>query len=149
MTTAQPYGVHSEVGKLNKVLVCRPGLGHERLTPSNNDALLFDDVLWVDNAKRDHAEFVANLRGRGVEVVELHDLLAGTLAVPDAKGWLLERKIVPNEVGAGLVADTRAFLESLPDADLAEYLIGGLSTRDLPSEFRSGLPARLPASRPA
>ena len=138
MTTAKPYGAHSEVGKLNKVLVCRPGLGHERLTPSNNDALLFDDVLWVDNAKRDHAEFVANLRGRGVEVVELHDLLAETLAVPDAKGWLLDRKIVPNEVGTGLVAETRAFLESLPDAGLGEYLIGGLSTRDLPAEFRSG-----------
>ena len=42
------YGVHSEVGRLRKVLVCAPGLAHERLTPSNCDDLLFDDVLWVD-----------------------------------------------------------------------------------------------------
>ena len=129
-------GVHSEVGKLNKVLVCRPGLGHERLTPSNNDSLLFDDILWVDNAKRDHAEFVANMRARGVEVVELHELLSETLALDGPKAWLLDRKITANEVGAGLVDDTRAFLDSLDDATLAEHLIGGLSTRELPAEFR-------------
>ncbi|UKJ64842.1 arginine deiminase [Cellulosimicrobium cellulans] len=132
------YGVHSEVGKLNKVLVCRPGLGHERLTPSNNDALLFDDVLWVQSAKRDHHDFVLKLRERGVEVVELHDVIAQTLAVPGAKGWLLDRKIVANEVGLGLLDDTRAFLETLDDATLTEYLVGGLSTRDLPDDFRSG-----------
>lgn len=132
----QPYGVYSEVGKLNKVLVCRPGLAHERLTPSNNDDLLFDDVLWVHNAKRDHHDFVLKLESRGVEVVELHELLAQTLAVPGAKSWLLDRKITANEVGLGLMADTRAFLDSLDDATLAEYLIGGLSTRDLPDDFR-------------
>ncbi|MGN6126243.1 MAG: arginine deiminase family protein, partial [Humibacter sp.] len=138
------YGVHSEVGKLNKVLVCRPGLAHERLTPSNNDDLLFDDVLWVQNARRDHHDFVLKLESRGVEVVELHDLLAQTLAVPGAKEWLLGRKITANEVGIGLVEDTRAFLESLDAATLAEYLIGGLSTRDLPAEFR---PAYLALAR--
>ena len=132
----QPYGVYSEVGKLNKVLVCRPGLAHERLTPSNNDDLLFDDVLWVHNARRDHHDFVLKLESRGVEVVELHELLAQTLAVPGAKSWLLDRKITANEVGLGLMADTRAFLDSLDDATLAEYLIGGLSTRDLPDDFR-------------
>ncbi|MFI2704001.1 arginine deiminase [Cellulosimicrobium composti] len=132
------YGVHSEVGTLRKVLVCRPGLGHERLTPSNNDALLFDDVLWVQNAKRDHQDFVLKLRDRGVEVVELHDLLVETLRVPGAKEWLLDRKIVANEVGLGLLDDTRAFLESLDDATLTEHLVGGLSTRDLPADFRSG-----------
>lgn len=132
------YGVHSEVGKLNKVLVCRPGLAHERLTPSNNDALLFDDVLWVQNAKRDHYDFVLKMRDRGVEVVELHDLLAETVAVPGAKDWLLDRTVHANGVGIGLVADTRAYLESLDDTTLSELLIGGLSTRELPDDFRPG-----------
>ena len=131
------YGVHSEVGRLNKVLVCRPGLSHERLTPSNSDALLFDDVLWVQNAQRDHADFVRKLQDRGVDVVELHDLLAEALAEPGAREWLLDRKITANEVGSGLVADTRAFLDTLDHAALTEHLIGGLSTRDLPAEFRS------------
>src|SRR3712207_8320869 len=91
VTTAS-YGVHSEVGVLRKVLVCAPGLAHSRLTPRNCDDLLFDDVLWVDNARRDHFDFVNKLRDRGVEVVELHDLLAETMTVPGAKAWLLDRK---------------------------------------------------------
>jgi arginine deiminase len=130
-------GVHSEVGRLRKVLVCAPGLAHRRLTPSNADALLFDDVLWVENAQRDHADFVNKLRARGVEVVELHDLLAQTMTQPEARAWLLDRKVVPNEVGLGLVEGTRAYLESVRPQQLAEYLIGGLATSDLPEEYRN------------
>jgi arginine deiminase len=134
--TGTDYGVHSEVGRLRKVLVCAPGLAHRRLTPTNSDDLLFDDVMWVENAQRDHADFVDKLRQRGVDVVELHDLLTETVALPEARSWLLDRKIVPNEVGVGLVDDTRAFLEGLAPRQLAEYLIGGLATTDLPDEFR-------------
>ncbi|TWI06287.1 arginine deiminase [Luteimonas cucumeris] len=133
---AASYGVHSEVGQLRKVLVCAPGLAHTRLTPSNCDDLLFDDVMWVQNAKRDHFDFMTKMRDRGVEVVELHNLLAETMAIPEAKAWLLDRKIVANEVGLGLVEDTRAFLDSLEPRTLTEYLIGGLSTVDLPKDFR-------------
>ena len=135
------YGVHSEVGELRRVLVCAPGLAHRRLTPTNADDLLFDDVLWVENAQRDHADFVADLRSHGVEVVELHELLAQTMAVPGARDWLLERKITPNEVGPGLVDGTREFLEGLPAGILSEYLIGGLATTDVPDEFRTGYSA--------
>ena len=136
-SVSSTYGVHSEVGRLRKVLVCAPGLAHRRLTPSNNDELLFDDVMWVENAQRDHADFVNKLTQRGVEVVELHDVLAQTLAVPGARDWLLDRKITPNQVGLGLVDDTRGYLESLPEKDLSEFLIGGLATNDLPDDFRS------------
>ena len=132
------YGVHSEVGRLRKVLVCAPGLAHRRLTPTNSDELLFDDVMWVENAQRDHADFVDKLTQRGVEVVELHDLLADTLADPKARSWLLDRKIVPNRVGFGLVDATRAYLETLEPQRLAEVVIGGLATSDLPEDFRSG-----------
>jgi arginine deiminase len=132
------YGVHSEVGRLRKVLVCAPGLAHRRLTPTNSDDLLFDDVMWVENAQRDHADFVNKMTQRGVEVVELHDLLAQTLRVDKARDWLLDRKIIPNQVGLGLVDDTRAYLETLSETKLAEYLIGGLATQDLPDDFRAG-----------
>ena len=72
-------GVHSEVGKLRTVMVCRPGLAHQRLTPGNCKDLLFDDVLWVHEAQKDHYDFVLKMQERGVEVLELHDLLAQTL----------------------------------------------------------------------
>jgi arginine deiminase len=135
---AAGYGVHSEVGKLRKVLVCAPGLAHERLTPTNCDDLLFDDVLWVQNARRDHFDFISKMRERGTEVMELHNVLAETLAIPEAKTWLLDRKITANEVGLGLIDSTRGFLESLDPRKLAEFTIGGLSTVDLPDDFRSG-----------
>ncbi|HEY6811856.1 MAG TPA: arginine deiminase [Propionibacteriaceae bacterium] len=126
------------MGKLRKVLVCAPGLAHSRLTPSNCDDLLFDDVLWVQNAQRDHFDFVAKMRARGVEVLELHNVLTETMDNPEARAWLLDLKIVPNEVGLGLVDETRAYLDSLGSRDLANFLIGGLSTADLPEEFRPG-----------
>jgi arginine deiminase len=137
MSVSSTYGVHSEVGRLRKVLVCAPGLAHRRLTPTNNDELLFDDVMWVENAQRDHADFVNKLTQRGVEVVELHDLLAQAMDVPGGRDWLLDRKIVPNRVGAGLVDATRGYLESLDSRRLAEFLIGGLATQDLPEERRT------------
>jgi len=130
-----PFGVHSEVGRLHSVLVCAPGLAHNRLTPTNCDDLLFDDVMWVENARKDHAEFVSMMRGRGIEVVELHQLLAETLALPEARHWLLDRKITPDEVGLGLAEDVRSFLDSLDPQSLARYVIGGLSTADLPRDF--------------
>jgi arginine deiminase len=136
-TDATTNGVHSEVGRLRKVLVCAPGLAHRRLTPTNADDLLFDDVMWVENAQRDHADFVNKLRGRGVEVLELHEVLAQTVAIPEAREWLLDRKIIPNIVGLGLVDSTRAFLESLRPRQLAEYLIGGLALADVPEDFRT------------
>jgi len=136
--THTTLGVHSEVGQLRKVLVCEPRLAHRRLTPSNCDDLLFDDVMWVENGQRDHAAFADNMRGHGVEVVELHDLLGQTMAIPEARTWLLDRKVVPNDLGVGLVEGTRAYLDSLTTDRLAELLIGGMSTADLPDDFRTG-----------
>ena len=126
------FGVHSEVGKLHKVMVCAPGRAHQRLTPSNCDQLLFDDVLWVDNAKRDHFDFMQKMRDRGVEVVEMHSLLAETLAIPEARKWVLDNQVVPNQVGLGLVDEIKSYLEGLKPRDLAETMIGGLSTEEFP-----------------
>src|SRR5262250_3061386 len=133
MAQATPaFGVHSEVGKLHKVMVCAPGRAHQRLTPSNCDQLLFDDVMWVDNAKRDHFDFMQKMRDRGVDVVEMHNLLAETVAIPEAKKWILDNQVVPNQVGLGLVEEIRSYLEGLKPRELAETLIGGLSTEEFP-----------------
>ena len=71
------FGVSSEVGKLRKVLVHRPDLSLQRLTPTNHDELLFDDVLWVEQAQREHDAFVSLMRGRGVEVVRAAEACGG------------------------------------------------------------------------
>ena len=129
---AATYGVHSEVGRLRKVMVCAPGRAHQRLTPSNCDQLLFDDVLWVDVAKRDHFDFITKMRDRGIDVVEMHNLLAETVAIPEAKKWILDNQVVPNQIGVGFVDEVRSYLEGLPNRQLAETLIGGLSTYEFP-----------------
>jgi arginine deiminase len=134
-TDTVKLGVHSEVGKLQKVLVCSPGLAHQRLTPNNCDELLFDDVLWVNQAKRDHFDFVTKMRERDVDVLEMHNLLSDIVAIPEALDWILERKIAANSVGIGLINETDSWLRSLEPRKIAEYLIGGVSADDLPSDF--------------
>lgn len=128
-------GVHSEAGKLRKVLVCSPGLAHQRLTPTNCDELLFDDVLWVSQAKRDHFDFVTKMRERGTDVLEMHNLLTDIVALPEALDWILERKISPNLVGVALVDEVDAWVRSLEPRQIAEFLIGGVSADDLPTSF--------------
>src|SRR5579871_6199928 len=115
-------GVHSEVGKLRKVMVCRPGLAHLRLTPENCRSLLFDDVIWVHQAENEHYNFRQVMSERGVEVVEMHDLLTTTLGDPAARSWLLDRKITPNAVPLLGLDELRSWLDGLPAADLAEKL---------------------------
>ena len=91
-------------------------------------------MLWVENAKRDHFDFVTKMRDRGIEVVEMHNLLAETVAVPEGKKWILDNQVVPNQVGLGFIDELRSYLEGLGDRELAETLIGGLSTHDFPEK---------------
>lgn len=125
------FGVYSEVGKLKKVMVCSPGMAHERLTPGNCDRMLFDDVLWVANAKRDHFDFMNKMREREVEVVEFHQLLEETVKNPLARKWILDLQVVPDEVPLSLIDETRDFLDNISARELAQTLLGGLSTLEL------------------
>ena len=102
-------GVYSEVGKLRQVLVCSPGLAHARLTPANCDELLFDDVLWIEKAQQDHLDFQNKMRERGVDVLEMHDMLAQTFENKEALKWVLDRKITDNSVGAHVSHELRAW----------------------------------------
>ena len=97
---ATTLGVHSEVGTLRTVIVHRPDIAHERLSPTNSHELLFDDVIWVRRARQEHDAFVDLMREDGVEVLLFHDLLAETLEDKKARKWILERRLRPEEVTA-------------------------------------------------
>ncbi|MCA3554477.1 arginine deiminase [Aestuariivirga sp.] len=127
-------GVHSEIGKLRTVMVCRPGLAHKRLTPSNCKELLFDDVIWVQQAQVDHYDFVRKMEERGGEVLEFHDMLTAALEDRDGREWVLDRRITYNQVGVTMRDDLRGWLDSMPAARLAEHLIGGIARSELPFE---------------
>ena len=126
------FGVHSEVGKLRTVLVCRPGLAHQRLTPGNCRELLFDDVIWVQEAQKDHYDFTLKMQQRGVEVLELHEVLAQTLESPEGRKFVLDRRVSANSVGLGGAELMRPWLDEMPARTLAEHLIGGIAISDLP-----------------
>lgn len=126
-------GVHSEIGKLNKVIVSRPSLAHDRLTPRNCEELLFDDVIWVEQARKDHAEFCSLMRERGVEVYDIQDLLAEAIrSDPAARAFLLDRLITPNMVGLGFSVEMRAWLDEMDAKMLARHMLGGIIFADLP-----------------
>ena len=122
------FGVHSEVGKLRKVIVHRPELSLQRLTPSNHDELLFDDVLWVERAQWEHDQFTQVMREHGVEVFYVQDLLIETLKSSDeARRLIIEQVATEYTVGWALVDEIRRFLLDLEPAFLARHLIGGLT----------------------
>lgn len=131
------YGVHSEVGRLRRVMVHRPGTALARLTPSNCHELLFDDVLWVKQARVEHMTFVDAMRYRGVEVVFLREMLTETMRIPEARRWLLDRRVNDNTVGVGLADDLHAHLMEIDADALSSILVGGLSKVELPMKANS------------
>lgn len=131
LTTPSRFTVDSEVGKLRKVIVHRPGLEQRRLTPDNAAELLFDDVIWVDKAKDEHAAFVRVLRDRGVEVFDAEDLLLETLEVPEGRSWLLDQVLREREVGQYLARSGREWADGASAREVSNFLIGGMSKDDL------------------
>ncbi|GAA1409904.1 arginine deiminase [Catellatospora coxensis] len=141
------FGVHSEVGTLRKVMVHRPDLSLRRLTPSNHDDLLFDDVLWVERAQYEHDQFVARMRERGVEVFHLQELLGQALAASEpARQRMIELSASEYTVGLSLVDAVRQALEALPPQELARHLIGGLTVAEAQLDLGRYRATSLPAA---
>jgi arginine deiminase len=125
------FGVDSEVGVLRQVILHRPDLELKRLTPDNAADLLFDDVLWVAEAQAEHDAFAAALRERGVVVHYYAELFAKTLEIAEARSYVLDRIFDPRLHGP-LAADAlREAVEGLGGAELARFLIGGITKREI------------------
>src|SRR6201996_4863260 len=125
------FHVESEVGRLRQVILHRPDLELKRLTPANVADLLFDDVLWVSRAQAEHDAFAGALRERGVVVHYYSDLLAQTLDVPEARGYILDRLFDPRRHGPLAAATLRDSMDGLGSAELARYLAGGITKGEI------------------
>jgi arginine deiminase len=128
-------GVHSEVGRLRRVMVHRPGLEHSRLTPSNAGELLFDDVIWVARAKQEHDAFCELMRERGVEVFEAEKLLAEALAGAGARDWVARHILNEREVGVSAADRARDWAGTAGAAQVAEFLVGGITKADVAQDI--------------
>ncbi|MGR6966918.1 arginine deiminase [Geodermatophilus sp. URMC 61] len=128
---AAVLGATSEVGPLQTVLLHRPGAELRRLTPRNNDQLLFDGVPWVHRAQEEHDAFAAELTARGVEVLHLDRLLAEVLTVPAARAELVAAAVDDPRLGATLKRTAATHLADLAPEDLAGALIAGLAHEEL------------------
>jgi arginine deiminase len=135
--TATVLGANSEVGTLRTVIVHRPDLAHERLSPSNCHELLFDDVIWVRRARQEFDAFVDLMRQEGVEVLLFNELLTETLKDRDARQWLLSRRLRPEEVTTMFSDELTAWMTQMPADELARRLTGGVTSSELPDDIAS------------
>ncbi|NUR90153.1 MAG: arginine deiminase [Nonomuraea sp.] len=132
-------GVHSEIGALREVVVHRPGLELDRLTPFNAADLLFDDVLWADRARSEHDAFAGVLRSRGVRVHLFADLLAEALATEEGRRFAVSRVCTDERYGPALARELGAIFLDTDPVTLAGYLIGGVLKSDLPATGASSV----------
>lgn len=129
--------VGSEVGRVRRLIVHRPGLELRRLTPVNRAELLFDDVVWAERAAEEHDAFVDALRARSVEVLYLEELLGQTLGLPEARTLLIAETIGGLPLGSTLGEELAGWLSEVSPAELAQRLIGGVTFAELPFKSRS------------
>jgi arginine deiminase len=135
------YGANSEVGRLRTVLLHRPGPELARLTPRNSADLLFDGIPWVGRAQQEHDQFAEALRGHGVEVLILRDLLTEALDVTAARDRVVEHTLADPRLGGELRRSIAGRLADLSSSELAEACMAGLTKEELGSN--SGVVSRL------
>lgn len=114
------------------VILHRPGAELQRLTPGNNDKLLFDGLPWVARAQEEHDAFAALLRSRGVEVLLLADLLTEALASGAARMHGISAAVDARRLGLPLAQELSAYLRTLAAVPLARILMAGMTFNELP-----------------
>jgi len=135
MTDQPPHGADSEVGRLRTVMLHRPGPELKRLTPRNNDKLLFDGIPWVHRAQDEHDAFATELRNRGVEVLYLTDLLTETLQQEDARAAAIEEALRDLDLGDTMRGYLEGLLGDAEPAELTTYLTAGIRNDEVRGGF--------------
>ena len=127
-------GIHntSEIGRLRKVMLHRPGLELENLMPEYLERLLFDDIPYLKDAQREHDAFADCLRQQGVEVVYLADLVVQSLTGREVREDLIRQFL--DESG---VTDHRSrelledYLERMDDRKMVDTMMAGVRKAQL------------------
>ena len=128
-------GADSEVGRLRTVMLHRPGPELKRLTPRNNDQLLFDGIPWVSRAQEEHDAFAAALRSRDIEVLYLTDLLTETLALPEARTAAIQTALADLDLGVTMRNHLEGVLGDAAPDKLTTLLTAGIRNDEVRGGF--------------
>src|SRR5690349_3602627 len=131
----RPHGADSEVGRLRTVMLHRPGNELKRLTPRNNDKLLFDGIPWVARAQEEHDAFAAALRARDVEVLYLTDLLTKSFAEESARASAIETALADLDIGGTMRSYLDGLLRDAPPEELTTHLTTGIRNDEVRGGF--------------
>lgn len=132
MPLDQSISVYSEIGKLKAVLLHCPGAEVENIVPDYLTRLLFDEIVYLDQARREHNQFAEILRNEGVEVLYLTDLMEDILEDPKVKEeFLMEFMLEGKVVTQGLQEAVREYFSTLSPKEFIEKSIAGVRQDDL------------------
>jgi arginine deiminase len=127
-------GIHntSEIGRLRKVILHRPGRELENLMPEHLSRLLFDDIPYLKEAQREHDAFAACLREAGVEVIYLADLTAESLTSPEVRQEFVQNFLDEADLhGENTRPALETYFSDLQDQQLVETMIAGVRKSEL------------------
>ena len=127
-------GIHntSEIGRLKRVLLHRPGAELENLMPEYLERLLFDDIPYLREAQREHDAFADCLRSQGVEVVYLTDLVVESLTSPEVRQDFLRQFLDESGVQDARTRDSlESFLGAMPDKEMVSAMMAGVRKSQL------------------
>ena len=134
----QGVNVKSEIGNLKKVILHRPGDELLNLTPNTLEELLFDDIPFLPVAQEEHDAFANILRGEGVEVVYLEDLMAEVLdAKPELRQQFLDQWIYEAGIRTDMYHDIITdYINSnyAGTKDMVMKTMAGINLQELPQK---------------
>ena len=130
-------GIHntSELGRLTRVLLHRPGGELENLMPEYLERLLFDDIPYLKEAQKEHDAFADCLRSQGVEVVYLTDLVVESLTDGDVRRELLRQFLDEADIQDSRTREAvEEYLSAMPDQEMVPAMMAGVRK----SQLRTG-----------
>ena len=135
-------GIHnfSEIGKLNKVLLHRPGLELEALTPATIERLLFDDIPYLKVAQEEHDKFAQVLRDNGVEVVYYVGEAAKAMANPEIQIQFVNEFLNLSKINSkGLRSAMTSYLLDMSPAEMVSKVIAGIKREEVKTKDATSL----------
>ena len=132
--STHPIHVFSEIGKLKKVMLHRPGKALEHLMPDHLERLLFDDIPFLEDAQKEHDAFADALRKEGIEVLYLEKLAAESLTSPEIRNEFIKEYLDEANIrGAQTKVAIRDILHGIEDnLELVEKTMAGFQKAELP-----------------